>query len=260
MTDELFEMPDMDEIQRSLNDALGEAQEAMENIPQQMNDLDNALGSLSNLMNDMPSQLAALGQAVGGFSESHQDNLETLVGEPDWKLKADIRVGNILHLEILGQLDIGKIKQTWGSTQGGGFDSLVSGVIGNAADDLDGDTMDQVMDQLKMGRGMARIERIDILSCSIQGAPGNAIDDLRLSPEGNIPLSLNDGYLNLEFAPALTIRNSWENASLPTFSPMAEEIQVPLSKFDKAAGFSDHFEPSNQEYQLMLDIHFEPLG
>lgn len=259
MTDDMFEMPDMDEIQDSLKDAMEEAQKAMDNLPGQLAGLENVMGSLSDLMGDLPTQLEDLSGAVGGFEESHQDNLENLVGEPDWELQANIKVGNILDVVVLGQIDIAKTRQTWESTQGDGFDSLVKGVIGDTADDLDEDTMGQVLGQLKMGRGMARIEKIQVRSCSIAGAPGSAADELKLSPEGNIPVSVEDGRLSLEFAPMLTIQNRWENASLPTFTPMASEIQVPLADFDQSEGFSKSFQVTSQDHPLQIQIRFRPL-
>jgi len=259
MSNDMFEMPDMDEIQRSLNDAMENAQEAMDALPEQLAGLEDVMGSLSSLMGSMPSELTGLSQAVEGFKENHTNNLEALVGEPDWELKADIHVGEILHIVVHGELDITKTIQAWQSTQGGGFDSLVSGLIGNAADDLDEGTMGQVMEQLKMGRGMARVIHVDVLACSIQGAPGNAGEEIKLSPEGNIPLFVNDGSLCLEFAPMLTIRNQWENASLPSFVPMADEIQVPLSEFVEGIAFERKFKPTNQEQVMVLDIQFSPL-
>ncbi len=98
-----------------------------------------------------------------------------------------------------------------------------------------------------------------MLSCQIQGAPGDASETLKLSPEGNIPLVLNDTGIGFEFAPMLTIKNRWENAVIPTFLPMAEEIIVPVSCFGEKAGINLNFSPSNQDMKIDLGLRFFPL-
>ncbi|NOR83230.1 MAG: hypothetical protein GQ526_07020 [Ardenticatenales bacterium] len=121
--------------------------------------------------------------------------------------------------------------------------------------------MDQIMGQLKeKGRSMALVEGVQVLACRIQGAPGDAAKTLRLSPEANIPLVMDNNGLGFEFAPLLTIRNRWENADIPTFSPMGEEIVVQLGNFESGEAFRIRFEPAGQEEEMTVELTFRPLG
>jgi hypothetical protein len=55
MSDETFEMPDMDALSRQLQDAMGEAERAMEDLPGELADV---LGELSGLMEGLPADAA----------------------------------------------------------------------------------------------------------------------------------------------------------------------------------------------------------
>jgi len=259
MSDDAFSIPDMDDMMRQMQDAMDEAQDALEDMPEMLSGLGEVMGSLSGLMDDLPSDLGDLTEAMGSFSERHAANAEALVGEPDWTLKADIRVGDVLHVAVQAALDLDKVVETWESTQRGDFDDIVSGVVAENVEDLEPGMMDQILGQLKQGRGMARVEDVDVLECAIAGAPANAADLLQLSPEANIPLVMTEGGLSLEFAPILTIRNTWEYADVPTFSPMASDILVPLDHFLSGDPFSLTFTPSGQTEDVHLTLHFQPL-
>jgi hypothetical protein len=113
---------------------------------------------------------------------------------------------------------------------------------------------------LKKGRSIAAVEDVKVVACRIQGAPGDAAENLQLSPEGNIPLVLDEGGLGFEFAPLLTIRNRWEKADIPTFTPMGEETVVPLEHFESGEAFRLEFEPAGQEEELTVTLSFQPLG
>jgi hypothetical protein len=260
MTKDTFDLPDMDELARQMEDAMNEAQKAMKDLPAQMEGLEGVMGSLSALMGGMPAQMEELSSAMAGFEEKHQANVESLAGEPDWSLKADIRVGEKLHIVVSAAFDLEKIKEAWSSTQGAGFESLVAGVAAGTAREIEAGMMDQIMGQLKKGRSIAVVEDVDVLACRIQGAPGNAAEKLQLSPEGNIPLVMDKGGLGFEFAPLLTIRNRWEKADIPTFSPMAEEIVVQLGHFESGEAFRLEFEPTGQEDEMTVELSFQPLS
>ena len=114
-------------------------------------------------------------------------------------------------------------------------------------------------EQLKKGRGIAVVESIEILECRIQGAPGNAAATLQLSPEANIPLPMDENGIGFEFAPLLTIRNRWERANIPTFSPMGQEIVVPLAHLESGEAFTCEFAPAGQEDEMTVALSFQPL-
>ncbi len=250
-----FDLPDMEELARQMEDAMESAQKAMQDLPAQMGGMEDVMGSLSALMGGMPAQMEELSTAMTGFGEQHEANTESLAGEPDWSVKADIRVGNKLHIVVTAAFDLENIKAAWSSTQGAEFESLVAGVAGDVEEGM----MGQIMGQLKKGRSIAVVKDVEVLACRIQGAPGNAAEKLQLSPEGNIPLVMDKDGLGFEFAPLLTIRNRWENANIPTFSPMGEEIMVQMAHFESGEAFSLEFEPSGQDDEMTIVLDFCPL-
>ena len=218
------------------------------------------MGSLAGLMGGMPAQMGELGAALEGFGEQHQANAASLAGDPDWALEAEIRVGKKLHVAVSAALDLVKVQQAWQSTQGEGFEALVAGVAAESGAEIEAGEMGLVMEQLKKGRSTAIIKDVKVLACRIPGAPGDAADKLQLSPEGNIPLVMGEEGLGFELAPLLTIRSRWENADLPTFTPMGEEIVVPLQRFEAGKAFSLDVEVTNQDDPLAVTLSFEPLG
>jgi hypothetical protein len=259
VTEEAFELPDMDELTRQMEDAMAEAQEAMQDLPTQMGELGGVMGSLSALMGGMPAQMEDLSSAMAAFGGQHEANVESMAGEPDWSVKASIQVGEKLHIVVNAAFDLAKIKEAWASTQGAEFESLVQGVVAGTGD-IDTGLTGQIVEQLSKGRNMASVKDIEVLACRIQGAPGNAAQELQLSPEGNIPLMMDENGLGFEFAPLLTIRNKWENANIPTFSPMGEKIVVQLAHFENGEPFKLAFEPSGQEDKVTVALNFQPLG
>jgi hypothetical protein len=259
MTKDEFTMPDMDELARQMQDAMDEAQKALQDLPEQMGEMEDVMGSLSALMGGVPVQMEELSTAMAGFGEQHKANVESLAGEPDWSVKADIRVGQKLHVVVSAAFDLEKVRQAWSSTQGAEFESLVEGVVAESGEEVEAGLMGQIMGQLKKGRSVALVEGVEVLACRIQGAPGDAAGKLELSPEGNIPLAMDEGGLGFEFAPLLTIRNRWENADIPTFSPMGEEIVVPLGHFEPGEAFKLKFEPAGQEDEMTVELSFQPL-
>ena len=255
-----FDMPDMDELAKQMEEAMKEAQEAMEGLSGQMGGMGDILGSLSGLLEGMPAQMEALNTSMAEFGEQHSANVESMAGEPDWRVEANIQVENKLHVIVSAEFDFEHVKEAWSSTQNVGFESLVAGVVTEAAGEIEEGVMDQVLGQLKKGRSMALVKDIKVVACRIQGAPRNAVETLQLSPEGNIPLVMNEDGIGFEFAPVLTIRNRWERADIPTFVPMGEEIIVPIDRFEQAEAFSVEFEPQEQEDQMSVELNFEPLG
>ena len=259
MTEDAFDLPDMDDLTRQMEDAMAEAQKAMGDLPMQMDGLEDVMGSLSALMGGMPAQMQELNTAMAGFGEQHEANAKSLAGEPDWSLEAHIRVGKKLHVVVSAAFDLEKIKEAWSSTQGAGFESLVEGVVADTEGEIEPGLMGQIMGQLKQGRSIAVVEDVKVLACRIQGAPGDAAEKLQLSPEGNIPLVMGEDGLGFEFAPLLTIRNRWERADIPTFTPMGEEIVVRLEHFESGEAFNLAFEPAGQE-EMTVELSFQPRG
>jgi len=260
MTKDAFDLPDMDELARQMEDAMTKAQKAMKDLPMQMGEMENVMGSLSALMGGLPAQTEELGTAMAGFGEQHEENVESLAGEPDWSVEASIRVGEKLHIVVSAAFDLEKVREAWSSTQGAGFESLVERITAGTAGGVEAGLMGQIMEQLKKGRSIAVVEGVEVLACRIQGAPGDAAEKLLLSPEANIPLVMDEGGLGFEFAPLLTIRNRWENADIPTFSPMGEEIVVQLGHFESGEAFRLKFEPTGQEDEMTVELSFQPPG
>jgi hypothetical protein len=258
MGKDALEMPDMSELAEQMEDAMAEAQRAMEELPMQLEGMEEVLGSLSALMGGMPTQMEELGAAVADVEGEQEVRVESLAGDPDWLVEARIQVGEKLDLIVRGRFDLGSIKEAWSSTQGESFEALVAGVIEEEGVEIEEGQMDQIVGQLKRGRSIAVVEEVKVLACRIQGAPGDARETLQLSPEGNIPLAMGEEGIGFEFAPLLTIRNRWERADIPTFSPMGEEIIVPLEQFDSKE-FEMQFEPQSQEDPVVVKLSFQAL-
>lgn len=257
MTEESFEMPDLGDLASQMEEAMAEAQKAMEDLPGQMEGLQDVMGSLSALMGGMPEQMQELSTAMAGFGEAHEANVAAMAGDPDWSIEASIRVGTVLHVVVHAALDLEQVRQAWNSTQSGGFESLIAGVAAQAGE-TDPGVLGQITEQLSKGRSIARVEEIEVLACRMQGAPADAAQDLQLSPEGNIPLVLDSGGLGFEFAPLLTIRNRWERANIPTFVPMGNEVVVPLDRFEPGEAFSLEFQPAGQEEDVRIALRLQP--
>lgn len=217
-----------------------------------MPDMGDIASQMNEAMAGLPGQMEELSEAMEGFGEKHEENVASLAGNPDWAVKADIAVGKVLHAVVTAEFDLKKIIEAQASTQGGDFSKAVK----EAAGDVDDDTMAQIMEQLGQGRSLAVVKDIDVKECSIAGAPGDAASKVTLSPEGNIPLAVKDDALTLEFAPLLTIKNDWENADIPSFEPMADEVAVPLKSFDAGKGFAKKCSVSGQETALTIGLSF----
>ena len=253
-----FDLSDMGKLAHQMKDAMDGSQKAMEDLPEQMGEIENVMGSLSALMGGMPAQMEELSTVMEGFEEKHEVNTESLAGEPDWSVEASIWVGEKLHVVVSAAFDLGKVREAWSSTQDAGFEALVKGIVAESEGEIEGGLMGQIMGQLEKGRSVAVVEDIEVLACRIQGAPGDAAEKLQLSPEGNIPLMMDEGGLGFEFAPLLTIRNKWEKADVPTFSPMGEEIVVQLKHFEGGEAFKLKFELIGQEDEMTVELSFQP--
>ena len=252
------EMPDMDDITKQLQDAMQEAQNAMDDLPEQMEGLEEVMGSLSNMMGGLPGQLGDLTSAISGFEDLHAENSAALAGDPDWDLVADIQIGEILELQVGGSFDLKMIKSAWESTQRGDFDDVVSGIVSGVDPDVDNEMMGQILGQLKQGRSIARVDYIRIIKCTIAGAPGGASSSLEFSPEANIPLAMQEKGIGFEFAPMLTIKNQWENASIPNFSPMGEKVLVNPAFFEDGSQFSKQYTFENEGQKIKVNLQFSP--
>ena len=200
MTDKKPDMPDMpdmgemfeqmEDAMSALPDIMGQMQNIMSELPGQMEDMQRLLDELPEVTENLPGQMQNLGAAMadmGDLADSHGANVDDLVGDSNWTVQADIRVGNVLHVMV------------------------------------------------------------------------DAAQTLQLSPQANIPLSMHEAGVSFEFAPMLTIRNSWERADIPTFAPMGDDIVVPITQFGTGEPFSMHFSPAGQEHQMSIDLSFERL-
>jgi len=260
VTEDDFEMPDLEGLAEQMEDALAEAQKAMADLPTDMGDLGGLMGSLSSLVGGLPADLGELSGAISGFEAQHEANVASARGEPDWGVEADIRAGTKLHVVIGTEMDLAAAAAAYESTQGEGFESLVGGILAGVAGVMGDGVVDQVMGQLKKGRTMAAVTGVEVLACRFRGAPSNAAEELVLSPEAGILLSVDGEGIGFELAPLLTVKNRWEHADIPTFTPMGESVVVPLDAFDAGSGFERRFVPDGQDEDLSVTLRFSPLN
>jgi len=106
VTEDDFEMPDLEGLAEQMEDALAEAQKAMADLPTDMGDLGGLMGSLSSLVGGLPADLGELSGAISGFEAQHEANVASARGEPDWGVEADIRAGTKLHVVIGTEMDL----------------------------------------------------------------------------------------------------------------------------------------------------------
>ncbi len=66
MTKDVFDLPDMDDLSRQMEEAMTEAKKAMDDLPTQMDEMENVMGSLSALLEGMPTQMEELSTVMGG--------------------------------------------------------------------------------------------------------------------------------------------------------------------------------------------------
>ena len=253
-----FELPNMDDLAKQMEEATAEVEKAMEGLGQ-LGSISDVVGSLSSVTEDLPGQLNDLTGALGDFSLQHEENVESAVGEPDWAMTARIQVGEVLDVAVEASLNVAAVKQAWESTQGVGFEALVGETMADAGVEIEDGEIGQIMEQLSQGRSTAAVEHVDVLAVRMQGAPGDAQQTLQLSPEANIPLSMDERGLKVELAPLLTIKNGWENADIPTFSPMGEEIVVPFENFEADQAFDATYTLESQEEEVAVALRFQPL-
>ena len=264
---ELPEMPDMNDLFGQLTDSLSgleetleEVQEVMEDLPEQMPQLGEIMSAFSNLGKGEAPDFGDLEDALGGFGEMQEELSQQISSEPDWEMESRIQIASLLEIQVSAVFNLQKVLQAYESTQNPDMDGAIEDVLKNIPDlDLGGGMQEMIKEQLKQGRGAARVQEVDVLRCSFAGAPPDAAEKLRLSPEANIPLSIKERQINFEFAPMLTIKNRWENADPPVFQPMAEQVRVNLEAFKTQNSFRKSFTFKQSGREISIKIQFSKL-
>ena len=234
------------------NDEL-DAEEARERLEAAASALPDAMAELHQAMQRFPEVLARSESAETPIPPE----MESLLGEPDWRVTATVRVEEMLVVEVVADFDLRKTIQTWRYIRSGRLEAMLGG--GDEGRSRDEASMRKVLDDLQQGRGLAVVREIHVERCELPGAPETAAEEIRFTPEMNVPLLMHQNGLGFEFAPVLTIRNQWEKAIVPAFFPMGEEVVVPLSRFQSGQPFTVRVSPEGQEYDVKLALHFAPL-
>lgn len=257
---EMPEIPDLgkmfDELSETLEELPGlieESTKASESMD--MPDLGALMSGLAGLANNLPGDLSSLENAMAGFGDQHAENMESAVGEPDWEFKFKIDVGEILSLAVEGEMDVSSLLAAHEATQTGEMGQEIDQVLDNLVDfEVDDALRADIFTQLKQGRGMARITSIRVLTCSIAGAPSKAAEQLTLSPEANIPLSVKNGSICFELAPMLTIKNKWDHAHIPTFVPFEGHVSIEIQKLSNQSKIVEELAFENNDHQIRLQL------
>jgi hypothetical protein len=123
----------------------------------------------------------------------------------------------------------------------------------------------EVSPETSSGRELALIRELKALDCEVTDAPEASPEELRLSPEANVPLETSDeGELCLDFAPALTARvpkddPQWESGDLPCFAPMIDSVRVDLRDFEAGLPFERRLTVEQEQLIIELKLAFRPL-
>ncbi len=252
------EMPGFEGLAEDMEKAMAEARKAMDDLPPL-----EELGAVQEAM----AGLAAMGTALEKMrlaAQQRDELLAEMVGEPNWRFKAEITVRKgaspLMKVELTADFDLEKIVE--------GHEILSSEeALAQIAATLQGMGVDReaIQEEVARGLGLAMIRELNLVECHIPGAPSSALDELALAPEAIIPLRVSgERELCFEFASALTIRAptddpAWEKADLPKFTPTIDEVRVGLDSFDPGEPFQCTLTVSQDELELRLKLAFRPV-
>jgi hypothetical protein len=253
-----LEGTDFNGLTEEMEDAMAQARKAMEDL--------YPLEELSGIQEAMAG-LARMGRVVEKMrlaAEKHEQFIAELVGEPDWRMEAEIEVrkgpSSLMKVELTADFDLEIIVQAHEIASSDEGQTRIATMLRGMGLDLE-----MVQEQVARGRGMALIRELNLVEPAVNSASPQESQGLRLTPEANVPLKIsNERELCFEFAPAL--RNSvprddpaWEEADLPDFAPTIEEVRVSLDSFEPGEPFQRSMMVSQEELELEFKLAFRPL-
>lgn len=235
-----FEVTELGDLAEELEKAMGRLRKAMADAPplEELGGLQEAMAGLA--------QLGALTEKMRLAAMEYEKVMAELVGEPNWRVEAEIEVSkgpsSLMEAQLVADFDLQRVTE--------GRRTVSS---------------DEAPTEIAGAHGIALIRELNLLDCQIVGAPETATEGLRLTPEAHIPLKVNEaGELCFEIAPTLTIRvpgedPGWENADLPRFAPMIDHVRVKLRQFEPGVAFHRSVTVRQDDLELDVKLAFQPL-
>jgi hypothetical protein len=242
-------------------------------------EIEEAIAQVRRGMADLPplEELAGLQEALAGLAgmgtiiekmrlaaQERDELVAELVGEPDWRVEAEIGVKKgismLMQVRLTADFDLARIVRA--------HDMLTNAEVrAQIAATLEEMGLDRGMIQKQVARvrGIALVGELNLLEYHNAGARQEALKELRLTPEANVPLEVSDEReLCFELAPALTIRASMpesdvEQADIPTLAPTIDQVRVRLDSFGPGKPFRLSLSASQEELALELKLAFRPL-
>ncbi|MGB3903739.1 MAG: hypothetical protein WBB22_02350 [Anaerolineae bacterium] len=236
-----FEMSELGDLAEELEKAIGRVRKAMAGVTplEELAGLQEAMAGLA--------QMGALTEKMQLAAMEYEKAVAELAGEPNWRLEAETEVSkgpsSLMEVQLVADFDLER------ATEGR---QIVSG--------------DEPASEIAGRHGIAVIRELNLLDCQIVGAAETATQDLRLTPEGNVTLKVNEaGELCFEFAPALTPKAPkgdprWEKADLPSFAPMIDDVRVDLRDVESGEPFRRNVTVHQDELDLEVKLAFRPLN
>jgi len=249
---------DLDSLAEEMEKAMVQARKAMADLPplEELAELQEAMAGLAGMGTVIEKlQLAA---------QQRDELLAELIGEPDWRVQAEIEVkkdkSSLMKVELAADFDLERIVEAHDMLSSEEAQAQISATLKEVGVDVAGR-----QEQMARGRGVALARELKVLGCHIGGVAPRASEELRLTPEANIPLKVSDEReLCFEFAPLLTIRApvgdpDWEEAELPNFAPTIDEVRESLDSFQSGKPFQRSLTVSQEELSLELKLAFRPI-
>jgi hypothetical protein len=242
-------------------------------------EMEQAMAQARKAMADLPplEELAALQEAMAGLAgmgstiekmrlaaQQRGEFVAELVGEPDWRVEAEIEVNKgaspLMKVKLTADFDVERIARAHGMVTNAEARAQIAATLEEMGLDPG-----RIQDQVARGQGIALIRELNLLECHVADVPEEALNELRLTPEANVALEVSEaGELCFELAPALTIRAptpdpEWGEADIATFAPTIDQVRVSLDSFESTNPFQRSLSVSQQGLELELRLAFRPL-
>jgi hypothetical protein len=215
------EMSDFGDLTEEMENAMAQARKATDELP--------PLEELAGIQEAMAG-LARMGGVVEKMrlaAEEHEELIAELVGEPDWRVEAEIEVRK-------------------------GASPLMK--VGLTAD-FDLEIIVQAHEIASSDEGQTQIAEVS----------RKLSEELPLTLETNVPLKVSDEReLCFEFAPALKMSvprgdSDRKETDLAGFAPTIDEVRVDLYGFEPGKPFEHSVTVSQENLELEFKQAFQPL-
>jgi hypothetical protein len=245
------EMSDFGDLTEEMENAMAQARKATDELPplEELAGIQEAMAGLARMGNVVEKMRLA--------AEKHEELIAELVGEPDWRVEAEIEVRKgaspLMKVGLTADFDLEIIVQAHEIASSDEGQTQIAAMLKGMGLDLE-----MVQEQVARGRGMALIRELNMLEPQIAEVSRKLSEELPLTPEANVALKISDEReLCFEFAPALKM--SVSRGDLPDFAPTIDEVRVDLHRFEAGKPFEHSVTVCQENLELEFKLAFQPL-